>query len=135
MAGPPSRNNQAQIREVLTKFPEVMVALLFGSAVHDRLTPASDIDIAVAGVTPLPLELRATLQTRLSLSLSAEIDLVDLQTVSGLILQQALCTGEIIKTDDIVYPALIKKMWFNQADMMPLTRLVQAAHCRRFING
>ncbi len=128
-------NYQAQIKEVLSQFPEVVVALLFGSAVRDRLTPASDIDIAVAGRTPLPLEQRAVLHARLSLTVSADVDLVDLQTVSGLILQQALCTGEKIKTDDVVYPALIKKMWFNQADMMPLTRMVQDAHCRRFING
>jgi len=71
----------------------------------------------------------------LSRVLGRNIDLVDLQSVSGPILQQALCRGEIIRSDDRIYPLLIKKMWFNQADMMPLTRMVLDRHCQRFING
>ena len=126
----------SKIKDVLEQYPEIVVALLFGSAVKERLTKASDIDIdiAVAGPRPLSLGLRATLNGKISLALLRDVDLVDLQIVSGHILQQALCTGEKIKMDGVIYPSLVKKMWFNQADMMPLTKMVQERNCRRFIN-
>lgn len=113
------------INQVLEDFPSISFAGVFGSAVKNRLTKHSDIDIAVAASVPLSLELRADLLTALSRALDREIDLIDLQAVTGLILQQALCTGEIIKkTDTTVYAALLQRMLFNQADMMPYYRRI-----------
>lgn len=123
------------IPRVLNDFPEIKVAILFGSAARDRLTPDSDVDIAVAGQGPLVLEMKAALVAHLSEALHHDVDLIDMQLVSGIILQQALCTGVILKSDDVVYPALLKKMWYNQSDMMPLTRMVLEKHCRRFVHG
>ena len=64
------------------------------------------------------------------------ITLVDLHQVSGTILQQALCTGEfLLKNSQGILAGLMKKMWYNQADMMPLSKRVQEAQIRRFIDG
>ncbi len=54
------------ITKALNDFPDIKVAILFGSATRDRLTPDSDIDIAVAGEQPLALEMKATLVAHLS---------------------------------------------------------------------
>ena len=41
--------------------------------------------------------------------------LVDLQAVSGVILQQALCTGTVlVKKPTLLHAELLKKMWYNQ---------------------
>ena len=81
---------QTAILHVLAQFPQVHIAYLFGSAVRHRLTSTSDIDIAVAADTKLPLETRLALAAQLAQALHREVDLIDLQDVTGEILQQSL---------------------------------------------
>ena len=108
------------ISVVLTDFPQVLFATLFGSAAKGRLTAQSDVDISVAAIKILSAESRCNLAVALSCALGREVDLVDLQSVSGPILEQALCSGRILKNSDHdLYAGLIKRLWYNQADMMP----------------
>ncbi len=131
----PDTELASNIRIFFNAIPEVRVVILFGSGAHGRLTATSDIDVAVAADSPIGSREKIRMAGELSSLLGCNVDLVDLQSVSGPILQQALCRGKIITADDRIYPLLIKKMWFNQADMMPLTRMVLNRHCQRFING
>ena len=120
----------------MNNYPEISLVILFGSAAKDRLTPRSDIDIAVAAKRPLSFKQRENLLVDLSGRVSYEIDLIDLQAVSGLILSQALCHGIIIKkTSTLLLAALLKKMWYNQADMMPYTEMILKHRSRRFAHG
>lgn len=128
-------NLSSQILDVLKGFPEILVAILFGSAARGRLMPSSDIDIGVAALRTLTLERKLELHEALARVLPNEVDLVDLQEVNGPILQQALCRGVLLKSSSPVYAALIRKMWFNQADMMPLTRMILRKQAQRFVNG
>ncbi len=129
-------NLKKEIESILTEFPEIKIAFLFGSAMRDCLKTDSDIDIAVSADKELDLNCKIKLVMRLSAVLPRNVDLVDLQQVTGMILQQVLCTGSIIKrTSSSLHAELLKKMWFNQADMMPLTKMVLKEHCNRFING
>jgi len=126
----------ARIQKILAAYPEILIAILFGSAGKGRLTAGSDIDIAVAAGHPLSYEQKNELHRALSRALPYEVDLIDLQSVSGVILQQALCTGVIVQKKSPAHlAALLKKMWFNQADMMPYTRLILKKHSERFVNG
>ena len=123
-------------REVLDNFPDVFFATIFGSAVHDRLTPSSDVDIAVAGKRSLSYEERVGLQIALSHGLNYEVDLIDLQAVSGLILKEVLCSGKVVLNKvPAIYAQLMKKMWYNQEDMMPNTKMILKKKCLRFVNG
>lgn len=124
------------IQGTLEDYPDICLAILFGSAAKDRLTPRSDIDIAVAANRPLSFKQRENLLVDLSGRVSHEIDLIDLQAVSGLILSQALCHGIIIKKNSTpLLAALLKKMWYNQADMMPYTEMILKHRSRRFVHG
>jgi uncharacterized protein len=125
----------AQLKDKLSQFPEIEVAFLFGSAVKNRLTASSDLDIGIAANTSLAPERKNEIGLALSRLTDREIDLIDLQTVSGTILQQILCTGIIIKKSSVPYARLLKKMWFDQADMMPYTRMILEKHCQRFVHG
>jgi predicted nucleotidyltransferase len=126
---------KAQIEQVVASYPEIRVVVLFGSAAHHRLTPSSDIDIAVAADRPLGPDRRAALPLDLAGALPWDVDLIDLQEVSGILLQQALCHGVLIRSTPGTYASLIQRMWYNQADMMPYTRRVLARHAQRFIHG
>jgi len=123
------------ILATLKIYSEIKIAILYGSAAKNRLTPRSDIDLALAAVEPLKFEQKIDIIDSLSQALSNSIDLIDLQSVSGPILQEALCTGLIIKKDFFdLYAQLIKKMWYNQEDMMPMTRYILKKRCESFIN-
>lgn len=113
------------ISTVLDGFVNITFATLFGSACSDRMTESSDIDIAVAAQKKLSVEQRVALSNSLSVALKHEVDLIDLNQVSGLILEQALCQSKIIiKKDQALYAELLKKLWYNQADMMPYVKRI-----------
>jgi predicted nucleotidyltransferase len=115
------------INHTLDDFPEVRFCTLFGSAAQGRLTAHSDVDIAVAAQRKLTPEDKVRLSQALSSALKKEVDLVDLQDVSGLILEQALCKAVIVKNDDHeLYARLLKRLWYNQADMMPYVKQILA---------
>jgi predicted nucleotidyltransferase len=124
------------ILHVLEQFPQVKIAYLFGSAAHGQLTGMSDIDVAVAAETKLPLESRLTLATEISKALHREVDLIDLQDVAGEILQQSLCQGtNLLQKDASLHARLIKRLWFDQADLMPYRRRILAERRSRFLHG
>lgn len=113
------------IKQVLTEFPFIYFGTLFGSACSGRMTASSDVDIAVAGKEQLTVEQRLDLSSRLSQFLGREVDLIDLNQVSGLILEQALCRSVVIWNEEPeIYADLLKKLWYNQADMMPYIRRI-----------
>ena len=124
------------ILHVLEQFPQVKIAYLFGSAARNQLTSMSDIDVAVAAETKLPLETRLALAIKLSKALHREVDLIDLQDVAGEILQQSLCQGiNLLQTDSGLHARLIKRLWFDQADLMPYRRRILAERRSRFLHG
>ncbi len=74
------------------------------------------------------------LATELSIHLRREVDLIDMQQVSGPILEQALCRGELMKNSDPdLYARLLKKLWYEQADMLPYYRRVLEERSRQWL--
>ena len=120
------------IQEALANRKDIKIATVFGSASRGMLGPESDIDIAVAAEKPLELEEKIALHHLLARKLAREVDLIDLQAVSGVILQQALCAGHFVRKDSSLMAFLLKKMWYNQEDMMPLTRMILSQRAYRF---
>ena len=123
------------LAEVFTDFPEILLVIIFGSMAKGNASLGSDLDVAVAGLHIMPLDVIVRLQLVLESEFGREVDIVDLQNVNGPILQQILTSGKVLKPSPALYADLIKKMWFNQADMMPLTKFVLQKHCQRFVNG
>jgi predicted nucleotidyltransferase len=124
------------INKVLERYPEITIATVFGSISKNRMTQDSDIDIGIAGDVVFTFDFKNALMIELSSVLSREVDIVDMRAVSGTILKQALSSGQIIKKDSnptLVF--LMKKLWYDQADMMPLVDRIAQSHIRRFIHG
>lgn len=122
--------------KLLDGYPEIKVATLFGSCIQNRLTESSDIDMGIAGDAAFAYEFINTVATELALELKKEIDIVDMQAVSGTILTQALCSGKTIKnTSPSILAKLMKNVWYYQADMKPLADRITDAHIRNFIHG
>jgi predicted nucleotidyltransferase len=76
--------------------PDVLAGYLFGSAVRERLTPESDIDIALLFSQP-PEALRLVdMQEDLTTLLGRQAHLVNLKQASAVLGMQVLRSGEIV---------------------------------------
>lgn len=78
---------ERQLIDVLTHYPSVTMAFLFGSlaAGHDRME--SDLDLAVAATTPLTSQARIHLIENLAVAIGRPVDLIDLAQAHGPLLQ------------------------------------------------
>ena len=124
------------VSSLLAELPEIRIAFLFGSCASGRATASSDIDLAVAADHRLTLDERLELAARVARATRRDADVIDLRAVNGVILQQALCRGvPILVRDKQLFAALMKRMFYNQADYMPYYRRLLAARRKRFLHG
>ena len=126
----------SSIRGVLLRQPDIEFACVFGSFARGRQTPASDVDVAVAAQAPLESRRRLALNDEIASAVRRPVDLVDLHRAGPLLLTQALTRGKrIVERDSRVLARLLVKMWYLNADLMPLVRMIQAARRKRFLHG
>lgn len=108
------------IEKNLDGYPQVSLGILYGSAAAGNTRVESDIDLAIAGEESLSKDILIEIVKTLAIELNRPIDLVDLTETTGTLLHQILTKGKLIYcTDRVLYAEQIKKMLYNQADMMP----------------
>lgn len=124
------------VRDVLLRQPDIELALVFGSHAQGRQTRASDIDVAIAAREPIDSQRRLALTDAIASAAGRPVDLVDLHRAGPLVLTQALTRGKrILKRDSNVLARLLVKMWYLNADLMPLVRMIQDTRRKRFLHG
>lgn len=123
----PSAVLHADVQEVLTHFPMLEMALVFGSVAQGRARMDSDLDIAVsAGRRLLTLDERRDLIEALAGRTGRPVDLIDLQMVGEPLLGQILRHGRRLLGSDGAYARLLSQHLFDQADFMPYRTRVLA---------
>ncbi|MDX1638187.1 MAG: nucleotidyltransferase domain-containing protein [Balneolaceae bacterium] len=111
---------QESIINCLEREDTVKLGILYGSMADLRASLESYIDLAAAADRPLSTEQTITLIECLADQGGRPVDLVDLQTTNGTLLKQILTTGTVVYcSDTTLYANIIKRMLFNDADMMP----------------
>ncbi len=94
-------------------YREIHTVIIFGSSLKNHLKVYSDIDIAIAAEEVLSFKRIRKLVETFNGRLSHSVDLIDLNAVSGPILREALCSGDVMKKSlTIFFAKLIKKMWY-----------------------
>jgi uncharacterized protein len=125
-----------QVKAALADEPGLKLALLYGSAADGKMRADSDVDVALLFDRPLTAEQKMRLVSRLESELKREVDLVDLFNLNGTILRRVLSKGRVlIQTKPDVLAALVRKMIYNQADMMPYVSRTLMERQQRFIYG
>jgi len=112
--------------DVLKKFPQISLVVLFGSVASGHQQPESDLDIAIAANPPLITDERIAIISALAERTGRSIDLIDLNAVSGPLLGQIVRHGRRILGSDTLYGELISRNLFEQADFMPYRTRVLA---------
>jgi uncharacterized protein len=108
-----------QLKESLQTFPQISLAVLFGSAALGHQRPDSDLDIAVSANRPLSASEKISIISALAERTGRPIDLVDLNEVAEPLLGQVVRHGRKILGSDTLYGELISRHLFEQADFMP----------------
>lgn len=108
-----------RIRQVLTKHPQILLAVLFGSMAGNTAGVDSDLDLAVSADRPLDVREKIQLIMDLAEAIGRPVDLVDLFTVGEPLLGQIIAGGRRILGDDERYALLLSRHLLDQADFMP----------------
>lgn len=115
------------LREVLSRFPMLEQALVFGSVARGAARHDSDLDIAVAAPgRALTAEERMALIGALALRTGRPVDLIDLHEVGEPLLGQILRHGRRLLGSDGAYGRLLSRHLFEQADFLPYRNRILA---------
>ena len=126
--------DRQQLKRLLARHSGIKLAILFGSLARGTEGFGSDVDLAVAADRPLGSEEKARLMEVVALLTGRSVDLIDLQTANGLVLREALVTGDrLLCRDRGLYAALIEKMLLDQADWAPYRRRILAQRRHNWI--
>lgn len=114
-----------ELERVMARHSSVIIAILFGSMATTHARFDSDLDVAVATVTPLTSEARIALIEDLALTFGRPVDLIDLDQVHSPLLHQILTQGHMILCNDRTrYAELLLRMVYEEADFMPYYRRI-----------
>jgi predicted nucleotidyltransferase len=123
------------VTHILQEHADVKVAFLFGSLASGRVRPDSDIDLGVASDAPLSPGRKLQLMDELAIATGRTIDLVDLTTASFTLLGQALKGRRLLVRDTGIYAAILRKLWYDVADIKPNYDYVLQRRRERFTRG
>lgn len=117
----------------LQNHPDIALAILYGSAASGRLSRRSDVDLAVCGVDGLTTESCLDLSLALSQELDREVSVIDLEKMEGVILQEVLTKGIVLKR----YPAvmarhILRLQEFNE-DILPFHKMAFQILKKRYV--
>jgi predicted nucleotidyltransferase len=115
-----------QLQEVLMHFPQLVLALMFGSVAEGRPRPDSDLDIAVAAKQALTTVEKMDIIAALAEKTGRPVDLIDLKVVGEPLLGQIVRHGRRLVGNDGEYGRLISRHLFEQADFMPYRNRILA---------
>lgn len=124
---------KAQLREVLERFPQITLGVLFGSVAAGRARADSDLDLAVSAHRPLTVAEKIALTQALAEKTGRPIDLIDLATVAEPLLGQIVQHGTRIVGSDGLFANLISRHLIEQADFMPYRARVLAERRKAWI--
>jgi len=115
-----------KLREVLTNFPQITLAIVFGSVASGQAHAQSDLDLAVIAAKPLQAAEKIQIIEALALATGRPVDLVDVHFAPQPLLGQVLKHGRRILGSDTAYAQLLYRHLIAQADFVPLQNRILA---------
>jgi predicted nucleotidyltransferase len=115
-----------QLRDVLSRYDFVQLAILFGSVASGQARPDSDLDLAILAERPISVQEKIAIIEALAEEFGRPIDLVDLYPAPEPLLGQVIRYGRRILGSDVAFGRLLSRHLVEQADFMPIkNRILQ----------
>jgi predicted nucleotidyltransferase len=108
-----------QVQAALAKYPEIELAIVFGSVARGEARRDSDVDVAVQLSTSLGVDEKMQLITELAAMTGRPVDLIDLRTVGEPLLGQILKHGQQIRGETVDLAPLMQRHVYAMEDFMP----------------
>ena len=121
------------LTRLLSGYPEIRLAILFGSQATGKTTIDSDIDLAVLANTPLGVDTRLRLIEEIGLKFGCPVDIVDIYHAPEPILGQVF-KGKKLIGDNTTYAEMLTRHLLNTADFVPLQQRILAERREAWIN-
>lgn len=121
-----------QLTALLMQFPQIKLALLFGSQASGHVHPNSDIDLGILSEEPLSADFKLQLMQTVGAKFGSPIDIVDLYHVPEPITGQVL-EGIRLLGDDTIRGNLLYRHLLNVADFLPLHQRILTERRNRWI--
>lgn len=122
----------------IRRYPEIKLAILYGSFAVESQRSDSDVDLAVAKDHRNPLDEETLLQLSLEAGRQAgrEVQVRDLARAEGLFLKEVLTKGVVIhQSDPRIRGELIIRMLDFVEDFLPTVRMIRRTKRERFLAG
>ncbi len=115
--------NNEQLTGFLTRYPNLRLAMLFGSQATGHAVAGSDIDLGLLFDMPLTGSDKLRIIEALGAEFGSPVDIVDLFYVPEPVTGQVF-KGKRLLGDDTVYAELLTKHLINTADFLPLRQRI-----------
>jgi predicted nucleotidyltransferase len=110
---------QKTVQTYFLRRPDIHTVILYGSVTEEYFSPDSDVDLAAAADRLLTPEERVDIHQALEKRIGRRVDLRDLSTLHGVILQQVLCNGRVVKKENPEYfEEKLREMVFYMQDIV-----------------
>lgn len=116
-------DERTQLRAILSDYPRIKLAILFGSVAQGAAVWDSDLDLAILADTPLDTALRMELIARIGQALGRPVDLVDMRT-AGVVLLGEVFKGERLLGSTTTYAEQLSRYLVDREDFLPLRRRI-----------
>lgn len=122
-----------RLTALLSRYPQIKLAILFGSQATGNARSDSDIDLGLLAQTPLTADFKLQLIQTIGAEFGRSVDIVDLYHVPEPI------TGQVFKGirlvgSDTTYAELLTRHLLNVADFLPLHQRILTERRNRWIN-
>lgn len=112
-----------QLKSLFADYPQVKLAIIFGSFAAGTADEHSDLDLAVLADTPLDKKMRMALIAGIAKELGRPVDLVDMRT-AGVVLLGEVFKGERLIGEDAVFAQQLCRYLVDREDFLPLRRRI-----------
>jgi predicted nucleotidyltransferase len=133
-AEPPENPTTQKLRELLTHFPIIRVAALFGSMARGTERPDSDIDVAVQADKALVANERIALTEAIALAFNRPVDLIDLRTAGQPLLDQIVSSGVQVVGKRHLWGDLIYRNIMENEDFVPYQKRILEGRRHAWMN-
>jgi predicted nucleotidyltransferase len=105
--------------KLLSKYPDLKLAILFGSQALGSANPSSDIDLGLLAEQPLSSRFVAELIAQIGAEFGKPVDIIDLYHVP-----EPVFKGKRLLGDNATYAQLLTRHLLNTADFVPLQQRI-----------
>ena len=121
------------LASLLSQYPEIKLAILFGSLASGKAHLNSDIDLAILADAPISNDFKLQLINAIGAKFGRPVDIIDLYHAPEPILGQVL-KGIKLLGDNTTRAKLLTKHLLNTADFLPLHQRILTERRNRWIN-